>query len=200
MIPREILKKIRQIEIRTHRIVRPKLILCLALGLYGVFLGCSTTAQSSAKLDKWEGFPILPPIVDADPSIRHSISVRVPTRLKVERTTDMLSVSVDTNSFESTNLTVGTNMITGLQSEWFVYPVGEARPANGRRGLSGLTFGVGTSFWHSKPDGIPQARKSYTVEMDFTAFETDVPPQHMWNPQGKNYKILWQRTLKQTVE
>jgi hypothetical protein len=45
------------------------------------------------------------------------------------------------------------------------------------------------------------SRQKYVVEMDLTVFETDIPPQHMWHPQGsKNYKVLWQRTLRQTVE
>ena len=44
-----------------------------------------------------------------------------------------------------------------------------------------------------------QGRK-YMVELDFAIFETDVPAQHMWDPHGKNYKVLWHRTLKEVVE
>jgi hypothetical protein len=152
--------------------------------------------------NQWPG-PILSPITNADPSIRHSISVRVPTRLKVGRTTDTLSVTIDTNSFEYTNLMVGTNMVTGVRSEWYVYPVGEAKPANGGVGFSDLLdFNSGSmvNYWHTEPDGIPLPGKKYVVEIDLAAFETDVPPQHMWRPYGKNYKVLWRRTLKQTVE
>ena len=42
MISREILNKIRQIEIRTNRIVKTWFIFCLALVLSGVLFGCSS--------------------------------------------------------------------------------------------------------------------------------------------------------------
>jgi hypothetical protein len=50
--------------------------------------------------------------------------------------------------------------------------------------------------------------KKYTVEMDLTLFETDYRAitgfpklDRYWNPQSaRYYKVLWQRTLKQTVE
>src|ERR1035437_3940595 len=146
-------------------------------------------------------FALLPLIADADPSIRHPVSVRVPTRLKIERTADTLSVEIDTNSFESTNFTIGTNMVTGVQSKVYVYTEGQPRPANGGYGLGGTDFNLGTSFWHTKREGIPLPGKKYVVELDLTIFETDIPSQHMWRPQGsKNYKVLWQRTLKHTVE
>ena len=147
------------------------------------------------------GFPLRPPIANADASIRYPVSVRVPTRLKILRTADTLAVETDTNSFESVIITVGTNMVTGVQSELFVYMEGEAKPANGGWGLaSGLFFNLGVSYWHSHPDGIPLPGKKYIVETELTAFETDVPAQHMWDPQGGKYRALWRGTLKQTVE
>ena len=96
---------------------------------------------------------------------------------------------------------VGTNMVTGVESEFYVYPEGEPRPANGGSGLGGTDFNLGTIFWHTKLDGIPLPGRKYVVESELAVFETDIPGQHMWSPQGsKNYKVLWQRTLKQTVE
>lgn len=146
------------------------------------------------------GFPRLPPIAEADPSIRQPLLLHVPTKLTIERTTDMLSLEIDRSSLEITNLTVGTNMVTGVQNEFYIYPEGEPRPANGGQGLGGIDFNLGKQFWHTKPEGIPLPGKKYVVEVDLIVFETDIPPQHMWSPQGKNYKVLWQRTLKQTVE
>jgi hypothetical protein len=64
----------------------------------------------------------------------------------------------------------------------------------------GLDFNLGVDYWHTKQDGIPVPGKKYVVEIDLTAFETDIPPQHDWEPHGKNYKVLWQRTLIQSVE
>jgi hypothetical protein len=182
--------------------MNPKIILCLALVLGGVSIVGSTAAQSSSKSDPWHGFPILPPIPNANPSIRHPILVLVPTKLKTEQTTESLSVGFDTNSLESTNLTVGANMLAGFQYEQYVYPAGEKRPAEGGLGLIGHVGGnySDVTYWNTKRDGIPLPGKEYVVEMDLAVFETDIPPQHEWQPQGsKNYKILWKRTLKQTV-
>jgi len=181
--------------------MNPKLLLCLALVLSGGLSGNFAAVQSSAKADKWQPFQIIPPITNADPSIRCPVSVRVPTKLKIERTSDTLSETIDTNSFESTNLMVGTNMVTGVEGKIYVYPEGESRPANGGDSLSsGLDFNLGVDYWHTKQDGIPLPGKKYVVEIDLAAFETDIPPQHDWEPYGKNYKVLWRRTLKQTIE
>ena len=179
--------------------MKSKIILCFALVLSGGLFGCSAAAQSSAESEPFRGFPILPPITNANPSIRVPLLVHVPTKLKIERTTDMLSVEVDQSSLEATNLMVGTNMVIGVQSEEYVFPEGEPRPANGKYGW-GTDFNLGTSLLHTRPDGIPLPGKKYIVEVDLTVFETDVPPQHEWQPQGsKYYKVLWLRTLRQTV-
>jgi len=177
-------------------------ILCLALVLGGGLLCFRSGARNISETNGWIGFPILPSITNANPAVRNPISVHVPTQIRIERTSDMLSVTIDTNRLESTNLMVGTNMVIGFRGWEFVYPVGEPRPANDRERLAGgLAFGSATSFYHAKPDGIPQAGRNYVVEMELEVFETDIPPQHHWRPQGsKNYKVLWQRTLKQTVE
>ena len=164
------------------------------------------TAQSSAKSEPFRGSPIPPPITNADPSVRLPLLVHVPTKLKIERTTDMLSVGIENqSSLETTNLVIGTNMVTGVKSELYVYPVGEARPApandRGYGGLaSGLDFNLGTHILHTKPDGIPLPGIKYVVEVELTAFETDIPGGHFWKPYSKNYRVLWQRTLKQLVE
>jgi hypothetical protein len=180
--------------------MKNKLLLCLALVLSGLF--CFTVvAQDVTTTTKWIGFPSFPPLTNINPSVTHPVSVRVPTKLKIERTADMLSVTISTNGFESTNLMVGTNMVTGVESELYIYPTGELRPTNCMvMGLGGLDFYQGKSFWHTKPDGIPQAGKTYIVEMDLKAFETDIPSQHMWMPWGKNYKVLWRRTLKEIIK
>jgi HEAT repeat protein len=163
------------------------------------------TAQSSAKSEPFRGSPIPPPITNADPSVRLPLLVHVPTKLKIERTTDMLSVGIENqSSLETTNL-IGTNMVTGVKSELYVYPVGEARPApandRGYGGLaSGLDFNLGTHILHTKPDGIPLPGIKYVVEVELTVFETDIPGGHFWQPYSKNYRVLWQRTLKQLVE
>ena len=112
----------------------------------------------------------------------------------------MLSAEIDRSSLEATNLIVGSNMVTGVENTFYVYPEGEPRPPNGGYGLGGTDFNLGTSFLYTKENGIPSPGKKYIVEMGLKVFETDIPPQHEWQPQGsKNYKVLWQRTLRQTV-
>jgi hypothetical protein len=53
---------------------------------------------------------------------------------------------------------------------------------------------------NAKQDGIPVPEKKYVVEMDLAIFETDIPPQHGWTGHSKNFRTLWTRTLRQTVE
>jgi hypothetical protein len=36
--------------------------------------------------------------------------------------------------------------------------------------------------------------------MHLVLFETDVPPQHEWDPHAGHYKALWTRTLRQAEE
>jgi hypothetical protein len=180
--------------------MKPKLLLCLALVLSGLFCFI-VVAQDVTTTNKWIGFPSFPPLTNINPSVTHPVSVRVPTKLKIERTADMLSVAISTNGFETTNLMVGSNMVTGAASELFVYPEGESCPTNpGRESLGSLDFNLATLILSPKLDGIPQADKSYVVEMHVIAFETDIPGQHMWSPQSKNYKVIWRRTLKEIVK
>lgn len=177
-----------------------KFLFCLALTLSGSFC-LRARAQDVATTNKWMGFPSFPPLTNVNPSVTHPVSVRVPTRLKIERTADTLSVTIDTNDCEVTNLMVGSNMVTGAESELFVYPEGESRPTNSVRGsLGGLDFNLGTDILSPPLDGIPQADKSYAVEMEIVAFETDIPGQHMWSPHSRNYKVIWRRTLKEIVK
>ena len=182
--------------------MKPNLILGLALVLGGGLSDQFAAAQSPAQPNQWHGFPIPPPITNANPSIRMPLLVHVPTKLKIERTDDMLSVKIDNqNSLEATNLMVGTNMVTGVQCHTYIYPVGEPRPLKWpNSGLGGTDFNLGTAFWHTTPDRIPVPGKKYVVEVDMTVFETDIPPQHLWSPEGKNYRALWHRTLRQQAE
>jgi hypothetical protein len=54
--------------------------------------------------------------------------------------------------------------------------------------------------WIHTHEGSVVAGTKYNVEMDLTIFETDtIKISRFWNPQSAGYyKILWQRTLKQT--
>jgi hypothetical protein len=192
--------------ITIDRIMKPKLILCLALVLSGGWFGCSAIAQNSAKPNQWQPFEIIPAITNANPAIREKVQVKIPTRFKIERTADTLTITLDANSLETTNLMVGKNMVTGIETEFNIYGVENGQiivPSKSQENLGlqdGLDFGFEPYTWHSAQDGIPMLGTRYVVEENLKIFETDIPAQHMWNPQSKNYKVLWQRTLKQNVE
>ena len=177
--------------------MKPKIIICLALGLGGIL---SITFADGPSL------PTSTPITNANPSIRlpRLVQVHVPTKLKIERTTDMLSVGTDNrSSLKAISLTIGANMVTGVWSELYVYPVGEARPASANGGsgsADGLDFNLGTHILNTKRDSIPLPGIKYVVEVDLTALEADVPPGQIWGPPTKSCKVLWRQTLKQIVE
>ena len=180
-----------------------------AAGQYAPVTGQEDSALSlrplTVEYGRTAGLPVLPPMADANPAIRHPIALAVPLRLLIHRTADIFGVVVDTNSFISTNLTVGTNMAFGTQYEWFIYPAGTTRPAHGEMGLTGsFSFPISPMQWSAASDYLSPAGKkykTYRVELALTAFETDIPVQHMWSPAaGSRYQVLWQQTLKQTIK
>lgn len=202
---------------KNNKAVKPELLLCLALILCGDLSG---KAQSSTPLR----------IPGADPSIRHAFRVEVPTAVLVKRIKGVLAIKGDPSSLEFTNLMVGSKMAMGMWCDVYVYAAGESRPTNYCHGVEGVVepdiwTGNGANFntqgYYWRPDGngiavqydqeIPWClthkggvvpEKQYIVEMDLTIFETDyLEYASTWNPQGsKNYKVLWQRTLKKIVE
>jgi hypothetical protein len=148
------------------------------------------------------GFPVLPPIPNADPSARRPQEFRLPTRLQVRRTDDQMAVGVDADSLKPVKLDVGANMVTGLKHELFVYR-GDKLVLSGYAGLQGggtAYPSIGTGLLHRRTDKVPQPGARYTVKVRLSLFETDVPPQHLWAPEGGQYRVLWSRTLQQEAE
>jgi len=92
---------------------------------------------------------------------------------------------------------------------WFVYPEGEPRPATASRlDLEYWPTPLNSVYFSQDRGGFPVQGRKYNVEMDFTLFETDNPPpesenvpRNTWRPEdGKNYRVLLQRTLTQTAQ
>jgi hypothetical protein len=199
--------------VRVKIAMKPKLLLCLALVLSGVFLGVAQQIP--------------------DPSIRELYQIHVPTKLSVRQINGVLHIQGDRSSLELTNLTVGTNMMMAMWCDVYVYPAGSSHPTNYCHNLEpdvgavcpdvsvakDLSWTMETYYWW--PDGmgiaVPRtamapwnlpheggvvAGAKYNVEMDLTIFETDdFKVSRSWNPRNtKYYKILWQRTLKQAFE
>lgn len=173
--------------------------LCIIIVCAALCVGCQSSDRTlqAAVIPGTNDFPVLPPVADADPSIRHPVSVRVPTAMRVVRQGDSLAVSFP--SLRTMNLMVGYKMVTGITREERVYCTGVALP----REMSiqdGLTFESTTNVLALGRDGLPQAGQEFTLEHRVTMFETDLPSQHMWSPQsGKHYRVLWTRTFKETI-
>jgi hypothetical protein len=174
--------------------------------ILAVFLVC-IAAVGCLPEDKAEtrprdfGFPVLEAIADADPSKRSPTPFLVPTRLWTERTDERISIAVDMNSLERIELQVGENMVTGLKDRMFVYRDGQLLTSDYAGLTGGTTANIGTTFLNRSLDNIPQPGEKYLIEIRLEIFETDIPAQHMWHPEGSDkYKVLWTRTLTQRVE
>jgi hypothetical protein len=141
------------------------------------------------------GVPQPGPINSADIPVRRELKVRMPTRLSLTQSSESVTVAVDKTKFETETLRVGENMITGVGWTFRQYEIGSLptslidQPFEGLK--VGLDFNLGTQ-------SFPVATfKGKVIEMDFTIFETDIPPQHMWQPRAsKNYKVLWRGVLE----
>jgi hypothetical protein len=95
---------------------------------------------------------------------------------------------------------VGKKMTIGIKDEFRVYPEGDTRPVPYRTlsqgDISRSNFLNSNQTLSTDHDGIPAQGKRYVVEHDIILFETDLPAQHMWNPEsGKKYRVLWEQKL-----
>ena len=143
-------------------------------------------------------FAAIPPNADANPADRHPISVRVPSRFQVAKSGDSLAVAVV--DFQTVKLTLGHNMVTGMQCEKSIHN-GSALMPLGTTLQSGFIFEPLKEVFTREGDKIPGRDEKYSVEYKITMFETDVPSQHMWFPQGgKHYKVLWSHTFKEMAK
>ena len=144
------------------------------------------------------GFPVIPAIADANPADRHPISVRVPSRVQVAQSGDSLTLTVA--DFQTVKLTLGHNMVAGMQCEKSIHN-GSALLPLGTTLQNSLIFEPLKEVFTREGDKIPGRDEKYSVEYKITMFETDVPSQHMWFPQGgKHYKVLWSHTFKELVK
>lgn len=164
------------------------LIICL------VVAGCASRSGPESRRDRrFAGFPSYPPIRDANPQVREKRKFQVPARLIVMRSEDRIAVSVDMKSLNEIELEVGYKMVVGFKRQLFVVSQGKRELWGG--GLGG-SANIGTSYLNRKLDGIPQQGQDYVIEVRFIIFETDIPTQHMWSPEGGKYRELWLKTIK----
>jgi hypothetical protein len=171
-----------------------KMIVSLLALIALIFLiGCGSTTPHRG----FTGFPIIPPIADADPSRRHPVSFRVPTVLNAVRDGDSLAVNFV--SGQTTNIMVGHKMVVGFMREERIYVGATAYPA-GLGFDSGNVFVSGDSVHNLSYYGNPQPGQNIAFESRISIFETDLPPQHMWEPENRKlFRILWARTFKEKM-
>jgi hypothetical protein len=136
-------------------------------------------------------------------SVRHEVEVPMPTRLRVQRTESRISISYDLASLRKVKVIVDAGKFIGIKDEMRAYAKSDVRPRSaGRVSYTSIEDQPTSSFLRSEtflnkvPDGIPTPGMSYVIERDISLFETDVPPQHMWDGIiGDRYRVLWERTL-----
>src|SRR5205807_576256 len=143
----------------------------------------------------------------ANPSIRHPMTVRVPTGLRVIRTDDTLTIGWE--SLQETNLTVGTNMVLGCTRETRILRNGVPKKSSeseyefnewfgGSSAGTVADFGSSDTVLHRKYGHALLPADAYSVEYRCVVFETDIPPQHFWQPIGGKYRVLWEHNFKET--
>jgi len=164
----------------------------------------------------------------ANPDIRETYIVTIPTNLLVSKVKGVLKIRMDRQLAEETKLSIGTNMLVGIWCDVYVYEIGDSRPTNYCHDLEDyympnasefnkLDFQSFTYYWRpdgngiaerisSKPwihnhEGSVKAGTKYTVEINLTLFETSAVIHQFWNPDtARYYRVLWRKTLNQVVE
>lgn len=150
-------------------------------------IGCA--AQESQQEALPIGFPVLPPIEGADPSIRRKQIIEVPTQVIVKRDGNQAKVTVDPMSFMSFEITVGQKMVIGTRATMTVLPEEE-------RGIISLYDDLPRADGAAALEVGPGAAE---VQIRVEVFETDIPAQHRWQPTSGKYRIFGEWRLKATV-
>lgn len=150
-------------------------------------LGAGCASQQAPPEAPLVGFPILPPIAGADPSIRGKQTIEVPTRLIVKRDGIRADVELDPRSFKAVEIEVGRKMVVGTRTTTTLLPEEE----NGAISLTDGVVTAGGSF----EIGPGAAEVQVRVEV----FETDIPAQHRWQPTSGKYRVLGEWRLRASV-
>lgn len=150
-------------------------------------LGAGCAPQSNFPEALPVGFPVLPPVEDADPSLRRKRTVEVPTRLLVKRAGNRAEVSLDPASFREVEIDVGWKMVVGTRTTTTLLPEEE-------RGT--ICLSDGAPFAGGRLELLPGAAE---VQVRVELFETDIPAQHLWQPASGRYRVLGEWRLRSAV-
>ncbi len=153
-------------------------------------------AKTAERADPHPFFPRPPPVPGADPDVRHEVVLLVPAALSVRKAKDGALVIgwVKANPL-SVRVEVGHRMVVGTRIDEGVWKGDERIPAHDSETLlGGEPMGAvdGEGFLRDLPDAADG--KPVVLRATVQAFETDVPPQHLWSPTGGRYRVLWERT------
>lgn len=166
----------------------------LAVVLQGT-LAFGVTAQDEKGHPSTEEQPVLfqeiGPIEDANPEQRQIRTLTIPTALIVEPKETATHIGFDEHSVCTLNLEVGYKMVVGC--EWTLSYFRGAERVVLRRSNGGSLGALNGNARHVVQglQEIADTQGSLQLIAEFSVFETDIPPQHMWMPKKGKYRVLW---------
>jgi hypothetical protein len=130
------------------------------------------------------------PTPGADPGQRHRETFRVPLRLQIEARDGSICVGNDSSSVVEISIDVGKLMTVGIASSLFYFQGAEREKFGGGSLCNGYHAGR-----MCRPDleltALAAAQGFVQFLEEMTVFETDLPSQHMWQPEKGRYRVLW---------
>jgi hypothetical protein len=160
------------------------------------------TVLAGCAKDEQVGFPVLPPIANANPALRTDQVLALPATLVAEYKTDY--VLLRPGNLEPVTLQVGSKMVLGVEATHRVHWGDEFWGDDFYKDRSGMGSPVNLAreSWLIYPQGLPPAntpQRAVAIKTTVRVFETDIPAQHMWCPKAGKYKVLWERTFETPV-
>jgi len=140
----------------------------------------------------WTGKLAAPPIhLTVVPAEAGDIEVKSHSALDIKVSKEGVGYSWSEKDPRVIRLTRRPGYILGMAYETHVFLDGKEASEHGG-GLSSSTWlAGGESFLPPEAAKQVLAGAALRIRLDVTIFETSVPPGHMWNPQGGDYKALW---------
>lgn len=155
-------------------------------------------ARVQAEETPFPGFPQPPPVPGANPAVRHEVVLLAPAALSVRKAEDgALAIGWVKANPIALRVAVGHRMVVGTRMDEGVWVGDERIAAHDTETLLGgepLHAVDSKGFLRDLP--APSDDAPVTLRATVQVFETDVPPQHHWSPEGERYRVLWERTYE----
>jgi hypothetical protein len=88
-------------------------------------------------------------------------------------------------------------MLACFQDEFLALDESEWKPIGGTNMMGGLGKDFGETTLNTLEPWV--LRNSSNFKIAVQIFETDIPPQHLWHPYSKKFRILWEGDLAPIV-